>query len=582
MSSPASAVTPRPATPASLLAPVRTRLAAAIAVQATASVAGVMPAVALVYLAAAVAEGRSADVAGWIALGGGAALLRAVLHPCAFALSHRADADLQHSLRERVVAHLSRLPLRFFDERSSARVKRAVTDDIGALHHLVGHAILDLASLVAMPAAVVVAIAVTAPALLPAALLPVVVGIVFHRRAMRRISTTMPRFQSAATELDAAATEFVRGIGPVRLFGAEHRVHRRFDEAAREYAGFVRSWARGLTGANAATQLAFSPLTAMATTAVAGAALVSTGHADVVSVSAAVVLAPALGAPFLPLTFALQDVGHGRAALQRIGDFLDEETVRDAPVLPPAGPGERVTVALEDVAIAYGDHVALAGVDLTMRPGTVVALVGRSGAGKSTIAQAVAGLRPVAEGRMTLDGVDYADLDEQDVVTRVAWVPQDPRLLRASIHDNIALAAPDASPEDIARAAAVARISDRIATLPDRYATVVGEGIELSGGEAQRVCLARAVLADRAVLVLDEATSALDERTQRDVLRGLAAAREGRSVLLIAHRLETVRDADEIVVLDAGRVVERGDHAHLLAREGHYARLWSEQQEVVC
>ncbi|OUZ11194.1 hypothetical protein BHE97_04920 [Aeromicrobium sp. PE09-221] len=551
-------------------------------VQALASIAGVVPLFALTQLAHAAAHGHSADLIGWILAGSIAALLRAALHPCAFALSHRADADLQHSLRERVVAQLSRLPLRFFDERSSAQVKRTVTDDVGALHHLVGHALLDLASLVVTPAAVIVALAATAPELLPAALLPVAAGIALHRRAMRRIAGTMPQFQSAVTELDAAATEFVRAIAPVRLFGAEHRVHGRFDDAARQYAGFLRSWARGLTGPSNATQLAFAPLTATVVTAVAGAALADAGHTDVISVGAAVVLAPALGAPFLPLTFALQDVGHGRAALRRIGDFLGEETVRDAPVLPPAALGEPVTVTLHDVAIAYGDRPAVTGIDLDLRPGRVVALVGRSGAGKSTIAQAVAGLRPITVGRMTLNGLDYADLDEQDVVSRIAWVPQDPRLLRASVRDNIALAAPAASLQEVVNAARVARIADRIAALPDGYDTVVGEGIELSGGEAQRVCVARSVLTCRGVLVMDEATSALDQRTQREVLQGLATVRAERAVLVVAHRLETVRDADEIVVLDEGRIVERGRHEDLLACDDHYARLWSEQQGVTC
>ncbi|WP_166741735.1 ABC transporter ATP-binding protein [Cumulibacter soli] len=577
-----SALSQRPGTARSqLLTGVRCRLLCAIGVHAIATVAGVLPLLALIELARAVDSGRTEDLTAWIALGIGAAVSRALVLPVAFTLSHRADADLQQSLRRRITNHLSKLPLRYFDDASSASIKRVASDDVGALHHLIGHALLDITALAVAPIAVIIILLITAPVLAPVALIPVIAGIWLNRRSLARIGATMPTYQRAVGELDAASTELVRAIASVRLYGGENRVHSRFDEARIGYAGFIHQWARDLTGALTRNHLAFSPLTSMAVVASLGAALWAWGITDWVSVAAAVLLSPALGAPFLPLGFALQDVMRGRAALARIAAFLNLPTIRNSAVLPAPTAGQQVTIHIEDVGVAYGEHQAVAGVSMTLQPGTVTALVGRSGSGKSTIAQVVAGLRPASSGRVLLDRTDYVDLDESDIVARVAWVPPDPRLLRASVGENISLAMPSASPDQIERAARSAHIHDRILELPAGYDTMLGDGTELSGGQAQRVCLARALLAQRPVLVLDEATSALDGDTQNDVLASLADAQSGRTVLIVAHRLRTVRDADEIVVLERGQILERGTHDDLLAASGHYWRLWNEQQAVV-
>ncbi|MFD2352166.1 ABC transporter ATP-binding protein [Nonomuraea ferruginea] len=227
---------------------------------------------------------------------------------------------------------------------------------------------------------------------------------------------------------------------------------------------------------------------------------------------------------------------------------------------------------LRDVRFGYeAGREVLRGIDLVLEPGTVTAVVGPSGSGKSTLVQLLPRFYDPTGGSVTLGGVDLREIGSRDLYRLVSFVFQDVRLLRASVTDNIALAVPHAGFNDMVRAARLADIHDRIAELPRGYDTVIGEEAGLSGGEAQRISIARALLADAPVLVLGEATAFADPRTEQAVRRALATLRGDRTILVIAHRLETIADADTIVMLDDGVIVERGSPAELLARDGEFA-----------
>jgi ATP-binding cassette subfamily B protein len=287
------------------------------------------------------------------------------------------------------------------------------------------------------------------------------------------------------------------------------------------------------------------------------------------------------GALFRPLMGLLNvgvAVNSSMALFSRVFEYLDLPVDIDEPAEPVAlhPATARGEVRWEGVGFTYpGAHrPALSGIDVTIPAGTTLALVGATGSGKSTLASLVARLADPTTGRVTIDGVDLRDLTLDTLAQLVGVVSQETYLLHTSIRDNLRHARPDATDAEIEAAARKAQVHDLIAALPDGYDTVVGaRGHRFSGGEKQRLAIARTLLRDPLVLVLDEATSALDNETERAVQAALDEASRGRTTISIAHRLSTIRDADRIVVLDAGRVAEAGTHDELLARGGRYAAL---------
>jgi ATP-binding cassette, subfamily B, heavy metal transporter len=243
---------------------------------------------------------------------------------------------------------------------------------------------------------------------------------------------------------------------------------------------------------------------------------------------------------------------------------------------------ERGEVAFEDVAFGYDSRrPILKGVSFVVRPGKTVAIVGPSGAGKSTISRLLFRFYDVNGGRVTIDGQDIREVQQQSLRAAIGIVPQDTVLFNDTIYYNIAYGRPDATKDEVERAAKMARIHDFVLSLPDGYKSMVGErGLKLSGGEKQRVAIARTILKHPEILLFDEATSALDTHTEKEIQKSLREVSADRTTLIIAHRLSTVIHADEIIVLEDGRIVERGRHADLLARAGKYAAMWQRQQEA--
>jgi ATP-binding cassette, subfamily B, bacterial IrtA/YbtP len=271
------------------------------------------------------------------------------------------------------------------------------------------------------------------------------------------------------------------------------------------------------------------------------------------------------------LGHGFDDLQAARRAVGRIRDVLAVPPLPE-PARPVAPQGHRVE--LRDVRFAYeAGREVLRGIDLVLEPGTVTALVGPSGGGKSTLVQLLPRFSDPTHGSITIGGVDLREIATAELHRTVSFVFQDVRLLRAPVADNIALAVPHADRDEVVRAARLAGIHDRILELPRGYDTVLGDEADLSGGEAQRVAIARALLADTPVLVLDEATAFADPETESALRRTLTALGADRTVLVIAHRLETIADADTVVVLDDGVVVERGSPGELLALDGAFAAL---------
>jgi ATP-binding cassette subfamily B protein len=289
------------------------------------------------------------------------------------------------------------------------------------------------------------------------------------------------------------------------------------------------------------------------------------------------VLGAGLSAPVLALSYAEQDLRAGSLAATRIKALLTTPVVQVAE--PPQTPTGR-TVEIDRLDFAYEhDHPVLTDIFLALRPGTVTALVGPSGAGKTTLARLVPRFFDPASGTIRVGGADVTAIPEGELYRHVGFVFQEVRLLRDTIRENIRLARPDADDEQVVAAARSAQIHDRILALPRGYDSVVGEDALLSGGEAQRAAIARAILADRPIIVLDEAASFADPESEHEIQRALSRLTHGKTVLVIAHRLRSIATADHIVVLDGGRIVGQGTHEQLLARGGLYHRLWTAQTD---
>ena len=559
-----------------LLRPLRRPLVVAGVVQALISVATLVPLVLLVEIASLILDGeRDADpywTIGWWALG---TLTAVTLSSAAllFAL-HLMDARFGHTVRRALVDRVSRVPLGWFTDRNSATVRSRVHDDVTGLHHLTTHAVVDAVAAIVTPLAILIYLFVVHAGVAAFLLVPLLVAYVFSMRMFASASYGTEMFERYKTEVGAAAGSHVHGLGTARIY--DRGLDGRLGRTLAERAAFLHAWQRPLIGVKIATDLVTRPTTLLAFLLLIGVPMKLAGWISGGDLIAFLVVGTTVASRLLAISYGLLPIREAREAAQRIARTLDEAILAEAihPSSLPASEGGR-RVRFRGVTFGYDAHQpALEGIDLDLAPGTITALVGPSGAGKSTLATLLARFHDVDSGEVLIDGVDIRRLATEELYRTVAFVFQGQPLVRTSLHDNIALARPDASRSEVEAAARSARIHDRITQLERGYDAVAGDDARLSGGEAQRVAIARAILADPAVLVLDEATAHADPESEHAVQMAIGELVVGRTVLVVSHRLHTLTGADRLVVLDRGRIVEQGDHASLLERGGLYRSLW--------
>ncbi|MFD5947708.1 ABC transporter ATP-binding protein [Streptomyces collinus] len=485
---------------------------------------------------------------------------------------------VMHDLRTAVYGRLQRMSLAFFTRTRTGEVQSRIANDIGGMQATVTSTATSLVSNVTSVVATIVAMLaldwrLTVVSLL---LLPVFVWISRRVGNERRKITTQRQKQMAAMAATVTESLSVSGILLGRTMGRSDSLTKSFSDESEELVDLeVRSNMAGRW------RMAVITIVMAALPAViywtAGMALQLGGpEVSIGTIVAFVSLQQGLFRPAVSLLSTGVQIQSSLALFQRIFEYLDlpvDITERPDPVRLDQIKGE---IRFADVSFGYDgkDGPVLDGIDLTVPAGGSLAIVGPTGAGKSTLGYLVPRLYDVTGGRVTLDGVDVRDLDFDTLARAVGVVSQETYLFHASVADNLRFAKPDATDEELHQAAKAAQIHDHIAALPDGYDTVVGErGHRFSGGEKQRLAIARTILRDPPVLILDEATSALDTRTEAAVQDAIDALSANRTTLTIAHRLSTVRGADQIVVLDSGRAVERGTHEELLEEGGRYAAL---------
>ncbi|MBO0494397.1 ABC transporter ATP-binding protein [Pseudomonas sp. Marseille-Q1929] len=557
-----------------MLTPIRGRLCIAAGLAAVGAMLTLVPLAAIAHIAARVlgAGGQLSSEVWWV-VGLSAVSLFAgmALIFTAELLAHLADNRLTHHLRRAITQRLSRVPLGWFSSRASGEVKRAMQDDINTLHSLTAHFYTTAGRAGGAVLVSAIYLFVMDWRLALVALLPFAGYFLFFSRAMRASGASMQEFISAMARIDNAVVEFVNGIPVVKAFGASGKAHGAYRSAIDTFATTFIDFTRPLVASMANANAMIAPVTVLGVVLAAGTLFVGLGWIAPVDVLPFVLVAPGLSAPLLLLHYITHDLNNATGAAQRVQGLLDTPTLAQAAVQLPRGN----TICFEQVGYAYEpDHAVLSDISFTLQPGTTTAIVGLSGAGKSTLARLLLRFFDSSSGRITLGGADLRHLDTPLLYQRIGFVLQEVRLINASVRDNIALGRPSATQLDIEHAARTANIHDRILLLPRGYDSVIGEDAQLSGGEQQRLSIARAVLLDPPVLVLDEATAAADADNEVAIQQALSRFAQGRTLLVIAHRLDTVMHADQILVIHDGTLHEQGRHADLLAHGGLYARLW--------
>jgi ATP-binding cassette, subfamily B, bacterial len=500
-------------------------------------------------------------------------------------LSTQVGQRVMHDMRTAVYRHLQRLSLAFFTKTRTGEVQSRIANDIGGVDNVLTSTATSVMSTITTIVATVVAMFLLdwKLALLSLGLLPLFVYMTRKVGAARRkVATSRQESMADITSLVQESLS-VSGILLGKTMGRSGELAQRFEGESNRLAGLeVRSRMTG-RWMMALIQMTFAVMPAAVYWLGGWEVSNGTPPGEIVGTLVAfTTLQTRLFAPIGSLLSISVDVQSSLALFDRIFEYLDlpvdiEEGTRELE-------GVRGDVGIEHAWFKYAntDTWALEDIDIEIPAGTTTAIVGETGAGKTSLGYLVSRLYDVTRGRVTIDGVDIRELTFSSLAASVGVVSQETYLFNATIRENLRFAKPDATDEEVEEAARAAQIHGLISTLPDGYETVVGErGYRFSGGEKQRIAIARAVLRNPPILVLDEATSALDTQTERAVQEALARLVEGRTTIAIAHRLSTIRDADQIVVLDGGRVVETGTHDELLARGGRYAALAARDADTV-
>jgi len=514
----------------------------------------------------AIKEGRRDDIQPLALALLAAGLLRLTLTVGRRLIAGRVSLAVEYDLRQRFYEHLQRLELAFFDSQQTGQLMSRATVDLQSIRFFLGYGLIwvsQSALTILFAAAFMIALD---PLLAVLALAPVPFIVRTATRYSRRNRPAEQEVQQRVGELTAGAEESISGIRIVKAFARERHMLARFTSAVDRV--FDQSMFTTRLQAFYTPLMGFLPNLGLAVVLFVGGRQVISGGISVGDFAAFVTYVILLSGPVRWFGMSLSMAQRAVASGNRMFEILDRDpemtSPADAPPLPP-GDGR---VSVQRVTLRYdGAEPALTGIDLEVEPGRTVALVGPTASGKTSLVGLLARLYDPSEGRVTIDGTDISEVDLASLRSEIAFVADDSFLFSDTVAANIAYAKPGSSIEAIESAARRAQAHGFIEELPDGYETVVGErGLTLSGGQRQRIAIARALLAEPRILILDDATSSVDARTEAEIKRGLAEAMEGRTTFIVAHRLSTISLADEIVVLDRGRIVDRGGHEELLER----------------
>jgi len=509
------------------------------------------------------------------------ALVQAITRTCSRVLIFNVGRDVEYDLRNDLFAHLQKLPLSFYQRQQTGDLMSRLINDVTAVRMLLGVGILNFVNTPVYYAYGVGVMLTIDARLTMVALLPYPLLLIVVKRFSRRLMEHTLRVQEGLADMSSRVQENLSGIHVVRAYTREAAETRAFADLNERFKSQSMQLARVRGQLFPVMKIAAS----LGTLVVLwyGGLEVIRQQLSLGDLVAFIGYLNLLAWPTMAMGWMLSILQRGRAAMTRLEHVLAvAPDIRDAATAAPL-PTVRGRLEFRDVDFAYrvagNGHQVLSGIALRIEPGQKLAIVGRTGSGKSTIASLLPRLFDVGGGQILLDGRDIRTLPLAQLRRSIGFVPQDPFLFSTTVRANVAFGVDAADDMAVQRAAGAAGVADDIAAFPRGYDTVVGErGITLSGGQKQRLTLARAVLTGPPILVLDDALSSVDTRTERAILTALREVMRDRTSIVIAHRISTIQDADLIAVVDDGRIVELGDHATLLARDGLYADFFRQQR----
>jgi ATP-binding cassette subfamily B protein len=505
---------------------------------------------------------------------GVAGLVRLVLSVLRRLIAGQVSLAVELDLRNRIYGQLQRLELSFFDRQQTGQLMSRATVDLQSVRFFLGYGLIFIAQSLVTILLAAVAMFLLQPGLAAISLAPVPFVIVIANLYGHKSRPAMQEAQQRIAELTADAEENVSGVRVVKAFAQEERQLQRFGHTVQRV--FDQQLRATRIQAFYSPLISFLPNLGLAAILLVGGRQVINGSLSVGAFTAFYAYLLMLISPMRTLGYMLGAAQRSTASGARIFQILDREPeIVSPPHAPelPAGDG-RVELREAGLTFAGSTHPALSDVSLEVPAGQTVALVGAMGSGKSALVQLLPRLYDVTEGAVLIDGADVRSVGLESLRAAIAVVNDDPFLFSATVHENIAYARPEASREDVVRAASAAQAASFIERLPEGYETRIGErGLTLSGGQRQRIAIARAILANPRILILDDATSSVDASTEQEIKLGLNEILAGRTTFVIAHRLSTIALADRIVVLENGHVADDGTHAELLERSDLYREI---------
>lgn len=496
--------------------------------------------------------------------------------------SHISAYNTVARIRTQLIRHLGTLPLGYHILHPSGKQRKIIEKNTDNLEILIAHNIPDYVQSLVLPIAFLVFMFRYDWRLSLICLVPILIGFILLFSMLKGESSGfIEQVQKSGEDISNAATEYVRGIAVVKTFGQTASSFRRYQRSVKDYADFMTKYAFSMENA-------FSLYTTIVNAVFlflipGGIVLYNLGggaEKTIMTFAFFAVLIPLVASILTKLMHSSSNLMLADASFTAIEEMLAEKPLAETKKQPVPQNGE---IRLDHVSFQYEAGVkALDDVSLTIRPGTVTALVGESGGGKSTVANLIARFWDVSEGSVTVGGVDVRKLDYADWMKHISIVFQDTNLFKISVAENVAMYKPGASREEIMEVLRQAQCEDILEKLPNGVDSVIGaRGVYLSGGEMQRIALARAILKDAPIVLLDEATAFADAENEYLIQKALDILLHGKTVLMIAHRLQTIVHADQIIVMQRGGIAEQGTHEELMQRQGVYAKMYHEYENSV-